>query len=174
MSFCNLKSAICNSLLCVGLSISALAQSAPTPSNNAHAAAAAPDAAELTTLLQDFLAGASRNDIAMHDRFWADDLIYTGSSGKRIGKADIMRDVRSEVSSPKKNSGNTIYTAEDIRIQQYGTTAIVAFRLVGATTKDGKTEVSNYLNTGTFLKRDNKWQVVNWQATRMPTTEPKP
>ena len=26
-----------------------------------------------TKLLQDFLAGASRNDAAMHDRFWADD-----------------------------------------------------------------------------------------------------
>jgi hypothetical protein len=36
-----------------------------------------PDAAELTKLLQDFLAGASRNDAAMHDRFMADDLIYT-------------------------------------------------------------------------------------------------
>src|SRR6478672_8448410 len=102
----------------------------------------APDAAELTKLLNDFLAGASRDDVAMHDRFWADDLIYTGSSGKRIGKADIMRDVRSEVSSPTKNSGTTIYTAEDIRIQQYGATAIVAFRLVGTTTKDGKSEVS--------------------------------
>ena len=42
----------------------------------------APDAAELTKLLNDFLAGASRNDIAMHDRFWADDLIYTRSAGR--------------------------------------------------------------------------------------------
>jgi hypothetical protein len=44
----------------------------------------------------------------------------------------------------------------------------VAFRLVGTTTKDGKTEVSRYLNTGTFLKRDGKWQVVAWQATKIP------
>lgn len=36
-----------------------------------------PDAPELTKLLNDFLAGAGRNDVAMHDRFWADDLIYT-------------------------------------------------------------------------------------------------
>src|ERR1700688_358407 len=55
----------------------------------------APDAAELTKLLKDFLAGASRNDAAMHDRFWADDLIYTSSAGRRMGKADIMRDQRS-------------------------------------------------------------------------------
>jgi hypothetical protein len=29
----------------------------------------APEAAELTKLLQDFLAGAGRNDAAMHERF---------------------------------------------------------------------------------------------------------
>ena len=34
-----------------------------------------PDSAELTKLLNDFLAGASRNDPAVHERFWADDLI---------------------------------------------------------------------------------------------------
>ena len=56
----------------------------------------APDAAELTKLLKDFLAGAGRNDAAMHERFWADDLIYTASAGRRKGKADILREVREE------------------------------------------------------------------------------
>ena len=31
----------------------------------------------------------------MHDRFWAEDVIYTGSQGKRRGKNEIMQDVRS-------------------------------------------------------------------------------
>jgi Domain of unknown function (DUF4440) len=127
----------------------------------------APDADELTRLLKEFLAGASRNDAATHDRFWAEDLIYTGSSGRRIGKADIMRDMRS-APTPKPGDPKTSYGAEDIRIQQYGDTAIVAFRLVGTTEKDGKVVVSKYLNSGTFLKRNGKWQAVSWQATRMP------
>jgi ketosteroid isomerase-like protein len=130
----------------------------------------APDAAALTSLLKEFLDGASRNDAAMHDRFWAEDLIYTGSSGRRIGKADIMRDTRS-ASAPKPGDPATAYSAEDIRTQQYGATAIVAFRLVGTTRRGGKTETANYLNTGTFLKRNGKWQVVSWQATRMPRSE---
>src|SRR2546425_9043213 len=108
----------------------------------------APDAAELTKLLKDFLAGASHNDVAMHERFWADDVIYTGSSGRRPGKAEIMRDVRS-APVPKPGDATTTYTAEDIRIQQYGNTAIVAFRLVATTVKPSSTEVANYLNTGT-------------------------
>ena len=124
----------------------------------------APDAAALTSLLKEFLAGASRNDAAMHDRFWAEDLIYTGSTGRRRGKAEIMKDVRS-APAPKPGDPVTNFTAEDIRIQQYGTTAIVAFRLVGTTEKDGKKDVSNYLNAGTFLKRDGKWQIIAAQDT---------
>jgi uncharacterized protein DUF4440 len=130
----------------------------------------APDAAELTKLLNDFLAGASRNDPAVHDRFWADDLIYTRSAGRRVSKADIMRDLKS-APAPKPDDPKTVYTAEDIRIQQYGETAIVAFRLVATTEVDGGKQVQNLLNSGTLLKRNSKWQVVNWQSTRMPRTE---
>ncbi len=128
----------------------------------------APDAAELTKLLRDFLAGASRNDAAMHERFWADDLIYTSALGRRKGKADIMRELREEGAS-KPGDETAVYTAEDIRIQQYGETAIVAFRLVAAITdKAGAKEVKNFLNTGTFLKRNGKWQAAGWQATAVP------
>lgn len=127
----------------------------------------APDAEDLTKLLKEFLAGASRNDAAAHDRFWAEDLIYTGSSGRRISKADIMRDVRS-AQAPKPGDPKSAYSAEDIRIQQYDNAAIVAFRLVGMTEKDKKIVATSYLNTGTFLKRNSKWQAVSWQATRMP------
>ena len=128
----------------------------------------APDAAELTKLLQDFLAGAGRNDAAMHDRFWADDQIYTSALGVRRGKAEIMSNVRSP-EPPKPEDGTTVYSAEDIRIQQYGDTALVAFRLVSTTDKAGTKEIANYLNTGTFLKRDGKWQAVGWQATKLPS-----
>ena len=133
----------------------------------------APDTAELTKLLKDFLAGASKNDIAMHDRFWADELVYTSALGRRKGKADIMRELRAEPATPKPEEGTTVYTAEEIRIQQYGDTAIVAFRLVATTDKAGTKEVKNFLNTGTFLKRNGKWQVVAWQATALPQATEK-
>ncbi len=79
-----------------------------------------------------------------------------------------MRELREESASPAPDEAVT-YTAEDIRIRQYETTAIIAFRLVGTTTTGEKTDVANYLNTGTFLKRDGKWQAVAWQATKMPS-----
>jgi ketosteroid isomerase-like protein len=111
----------------------------------------------------------------MHDRFWAEELVYTSALGRRKGKADIMRELRAEpAATPKPEEGTTVYTAEEIRIQQYGETAIVAFRLVATTDKAGAKTVANYLNTGTFLKRNGKWQVVGWQATAMPTDSPSP
>ena len=132
----------------------------------AQAAATAPDAEELTRLLKYFLEGASRNDIAVHDRFWADDLIYTRSAGVRIGKADILADVRSGPHAAE--AVPTAYSAEDIRIQQYGDTAVVAFRLVGTTGTGEDAMVTHFLNTGTLVKRDGEWRAVAWQATRVP------
>ena len=133
-------------------------------------AAPPPDEAELTRLLREFLAGASRNDATVHQRFWADELVYTGSSGRRIGKVDILGDL-GKPASPRPAGPATTYTAEDIRIQQYGDTAIVAFRLVGTTESGGTSQVARYLNTGTFLRRKGEWRAVAWQATKAPRAE---
>jgi len=124
------------------------------------------DIVDLTNLLKVFLDGASRNDAAVHDRFWADDLIYTRSAGVRTTKADLMKNLRN-APAPKSDDPKTVYTGEDIQIHQYGDTAVVAFRLVATVTKDGSTEVSNYLNTGTFVKRNGEWRAVAWQSTVM-------
>lgn len=123
-------------------------------------------AEELTQLLEDFLDGASRNDFDAHDRFWAEDLIYTRSSGARVGKAEILENVRSGPTGTAAEPAE--YSAEDIRIQQYGDTAVVAFRLVGRTGNGPQPVVEYFLNTGTFVKRDGEWRVVAWQATRVP------
>lgn len=125
---------------------------------------AGPDAGQLERLLAYFLDGASRNDIAAHERFWADELIYTRSAGIRTSKAEILADL---AKGPDPSEPPTSYSAEDIRIQQYGDTAIVAFRLVGKVGGDNP-ETLNFLNTGTFLKRNGEWRAIAWQATRAP------
>lgn len=147
------------SLIMHALLAGLLATSAP--------AGTAPAAAALTRLLHEFLAGASHNDAGVHERFWADDLVYTGSSGRRIGKADIMKDVRAEP-APAPGDPNVTFSAEDVRIQQYGQAALVAFRLVATTVKGDSTRVEQYLNSGFFIRRHGRWQAVGWQATRMP------
>lgn len=123
-----------------------------------------PVAKQLTTRLNEFLDAAGRNDKAVFDRFFADDVIYTRSAGKTIGKSDIMKSVE----HPEANGPKSTFTADDVTIHDYGKAAVVNFRLVANTEKDGKTETSHYRNTATFLKRDKGWQVVAWQSTKVP------
>ena len=135
-------------------------------------AASASDVDELTTMLNEFLAGASINDAAAHDRFWSEDLVYTSSRGTRTSKAEIMQGL-SDPGEGDDPGPSVIYSAEDVQVDVYGTTAVVAFRLVG--TPQGEAAdagVAQYFNTGTFLKRAGLWQVVAWQATQIPDPEP--
>lgn len=116
----------------------------------------------LTALLNEFLDGASVNDTEMHDRFWAEDLIYTSSSGSRTTKHEIMSGL--DTSAEPDDLQMPGYGAENIQIRVYDDAAVVAFRLT-AETQDERME---YFNTGTFLKRDGEWRAVAWQATKIP------
>ena len=119
--------------------------------------------AELETLLRDFLAGVDER--AVHERFWADDLVYTSSSGSRFGKQEILDGIDgSDAVEPAP-----AYTAEHVDIRVYDDMAVVAFRLV-ATDEDGTAQ--QYFNTGTFAYRDGRWQAVAWQATKIPPAAP--
>ena len=121
---------------------------------------------QLTALLHDFLAGVSRNDNSVYGRFFADDLIYTRSVGATITRADILKSLDEP---PKPDAPKAAYDADDITVHAYGDMAVMNFRLIQhLTNKDGSTETRYYRNTGTFLKRNGRWQVVAWQATRVP------
>jgi 4-diphosphocytidyl-2-C-methyl-D-erythritol kinase len=65
-------------------------------------------------------------------------------------------------------NSRTTYTADEIRIQIYDDVAVVAFRMRGVDVSPSEPMTTFYLNSGTFVKRDGHWRVVNWQATRIP------
>ena len=134
--------------------------------------ALASDAEELTSLLQDFLANSDKE--AAHSRFWADDLVYSSSAGLRFGKAEIMEGFVSSEDEAEDSDvvPDIVYSGEEVDVRVYGDTAVVAFKLVGTPTNEAsEADVLYYFNTGTFLKRDGVWQVVAWQATRIPSNE---
>ena len=120
---------------------------------------------EIHQLLDAFLAGASTNDIEMHDRFWAEDLVYTGSNGQRRGKAETMAGLAD--ASPADVERLPTYRGEDVNIRVFEDLAVVTFKLV-AEMPDGTTGA--YFNTGVFQQRDGQWKAFTWQATRIPET----
>ena len=73
--------------------IATLLAFAMAASTHATANATAGAEAQLHAQLEAFLKGAAANDAAVHDAFWAEELVYTSSSGTRFGKAELMAGV---------------------------------------------------------------------------------
>jgi hypothetical protein len=126
-------------------------------------------AEQLTQLVRDFLANVPKGDKKVFEDFFADDVIYTRSAGVTVDKAEILRNVNVRaVSEPQAT-----YEADGFTVHPYGDTAVVNFRLVMHNVNQGKAETMYFRNTGTFLRRNGKWQAVAWQATRVPPVEQK-
>lgn len=124
------------------------------------------ESTEIQQLLDAFLAGASINDAHMHDRFWAESLVYTSSSGARFGKSEIMDGL---TASATNEEAGPVYTAEDVNIRLLDEIAIVTFRLL-ALGAEGEVE-SQFYNTGVLQRFDGNWQAITWQATRIPADQ---
>lgn len=124
---------------------------------------------DLTKRLQDFLAAVPRGDKQVFDDFFADDVIYTRSTGVTVNKAEIIRNIDVRAA----NEPATTFEADNITVHPYGNMAVVNFRLVIHGQNKGQTETTYNRNTGTFLKRNGKWQVVAWQSTKSPPEDAK-
>lgn len=119
---------------------------------------------QLTQMVRDFLAAVPRGERQTFDAFFADDVIYTRSAGITVDKSEILRNIGVRAANEPKAT----YEGDDFTVHSYGEMAIVNFRLVQHNEKDGNQETNYFRNTGTFLKRHGKWQVVAWQSTRVP------
>jgi ketosteroid isomerase-like protein len=153
-------------LLLAALNLASMPVVAQTAPSAAHAGSLADTRAaqEVTKLLRDFLAAVPRGDKQVFDRFFADDVIYTRGAGVTVNKAEIMKNV----GAPAAGEPPASYEADDLTVHTYGNMVIVNFRLVQHTEEKGSPVTNYFRNTGTFLKRNHQWQVVAWQATRVP------
>ncbi len=169
------------------LLVSALAASnasAQTKKPTAHDAKA-----EVAALLNEFLSKV--DSVTMHERFWADDLIYVGNSGSVKSKADIIKSMKEgeakalgakapdssgqdgtakAVPLQKTDEPKVTFGAEDVTIRQFGDIAVLNFRLVQHTS--GAADQA-YRNSGVLALRNGKWQVISWQATKVPASDVK-
>lgn len=123
-------------------------------------AAVADDHAELERLLHAFLAAA--NERPIHETFWAEDLIYTSSSGERFGKPEILAGFdEPDAEGPSPPS----YGAEDVTVRVMDDLAVITFRL---TADEAGKRVGEFFNTGVFRRAGDSWAAFTWQATRIP------
>jgi hypothetical protein len=118
-------------------------------------------------MLRDFLNAVGRGregDRRVFENFFADDVVYTSSSGITINKEELMRVLDGD--SADRFQGSC--SAEDITVHPYDDVVVVNFCMIMQSQDESRPEVSYFRNTGTFLKRSGRWQAVAWQATRSP------
>jgi hypothetical protein len=121
---------------------------------------------DITMMLNTFLTPAVNNTAAGHERFWADDLVYTSSAGLVKSKADILKsfaEAKAKTADEQAKPG-PVFTAEDVLVRPYGDAAALTFRLAE---RDPDGKVTYFRNSGMFLRRNGEWRVVTWQATRV-------
>ena len=156
-------------LILTALALLIFPSATPRATSPTQSAPPSATARELTDMLNQFLADVPKNNPASYDRFFADDVIYTRNTGAVTTKADIINGVSASAGRPPRLETTTTFSAEDVTIHEYPDVAIVAFRLVSHEDHSaGKPPtITNYRDTGTFLRRNGKWQVISWQATKI-------
>lgn len=115
-------------------------------------------AKQVEQLVRKFLADVPKNDPRVFENFFADDVIYTRATGVTVKKTDILKNIGVR----EANEPGATYEAENVTVHPYGNMAVINFRLV----QHNGAETNYFRNTGTFLKRNGKWQAVAWQATK--------
>ena len=115
----------------------------------------------LHALLDEFMLGASNNDRATHERFWADDLVYTSSSGERFGKQQILDGLAASAGSAESSAE---YRATEVNIRLLSDDlAVITFVLVADLPDQTR---QRYLNTGLFEHNKGEWRASVWHATK--------
>ncbi len=103
-----------------------------------------------------------RGDVAALDEILSDDLTYTHATGVHETKAEFIA---------KLKSGQLKYeslTPEDMLVRVYGTTGVVTGVARVKVQVKGEPLSFQLRFTDVYVKKDNRWQMVAWQATRLP------
>ena len=149
--------------LCIGLIASTAATAAAQKPAKADSFA---DAAKTADAVKELdakrFAAQMKNDMEALTTLLADDLVYCHSSAKVDGKSEFIDSMR---------SGRTKYESiepSDVKVRVYGNTAIVNGMAKLTVATNGQPNTFSLRYTDVWVMRDNKWQMVSWQSTRLP------
>ncbi|MBC8185729.1 nuclear transport factor 2 family protein [candidate division KSB1 bacterium] len=103
-----------------------------------------------------------QKDIATLRHLIADDYVGIESNGIVFDKAETIADVDSGYFIEETEE------ADDLKVRVYGNTAVVTGRLTYQWRgKDGGDNSKQLLFADVWVKRDGRWQVVNYQGTKI-------
>lgn len=100
-----------------------------------------------------------RNDITALDRLLADEVIFTDPQGSVIDKVEDLS---------LHQSGNlvvTSYETDELIVRVFGSTAITNLKVRLTGLFKGESFSGVYRYTRTYLKQNERWQIIAAQAT---------
>jgi ketosteroid isomerase-like protein len=110
-------------------------------------------------------------DRAFFERVLAPDFTHTSHSGKFKTRAEWMAENKFSSPNEEPSSGRTTYTAfdvDDLAIRLYGETAVATGRSTPkGTNAKGEPIRGQYRFLRVWVKRQEQWQVVAFQGTRI-------
>lgn len=117
---------------------------------------------EIIALEKRRIEAMTKQDAKALDEILADDLSYTHSGGRTETKAEFITNV---------TTGGTRYralTQEDVKVRQYGDTAIVTGHGIVHVESSGGDRKFPIRFIDVYVKRDDVWRMVAWQSTKLP------
>lgn len=101
-------------------------------------------------------------DIETLESLLADDLIYTHSSARLDTKRTLIQGMV---------AGTTVYTGvkpSDVKAQDLGDTVVLTGIAHIEVVSNGTPNAFGVRFTDVYTRRDDRWQMVTWQSTRLP------
>ena len=102
------------------------------------------------------------NNVAAMERLLADDYLGISANGILETKADILATRRSGAVKL------TQMELSDVKIRVYGDTAVVTSKVDVSGTSNGRDVSGHYRYTRVYNYRNGQWQIISFEASRMP------
>ncbi len=101
-------------------------------------------------------------DVETLESLLADDLVYTHSSARLDTKRTLIQGMV---------AGTTVYTGvkpSDVKAQDLGDTVVLTGIAHIEVVSNGTPNAFGVRFTDVYTRRDDRWQMVTWQSTRLP------
>ena len=126
------------------------------------------DAAETVLALEaERVRAMTSGDLAALERIFADDSIYTHSTGVSETTGKFIGQIRSGA----RKYG--VLTLRDLKARPVGNAMVVTGQMHGSVVADGKTIPLALVYTAVYAERGGRWRLAAYESTRLPETPKK-
>jgi ketosteroid isomerase-like protein len=123
---------------------------------------------EILTQEQNLTKASQRLDIDALDRFYANDILFTGVTGAVCDKSSVMDEARRGLAERGQAGTAVTYEKEDLRVVTHGDTAVTSYRFtVNFRIPDREAMTNRFRTTNVWMKRPGGWQVVAAHTSKL-------